>query len=85
MDLQTALHHAARNGHRRCLKVLIDAGARTDIKNKEDKTAMQIAYEMGERECGEYLKMVEGMLLFMTSYCFAIHHHHLSLQSKLLV
>ena len=55
-----------------------------DIKNKEDKTAMQIAYEKGEYECGEYLKMVEGMLPFMTSYCFAIHHRHLSLQNKLL-
>ena len=35
-----------------------------DIKNKEGKTAMQIAYEEGEYECGNYLKTVEGMLLF---------------------
>ena len=26
---------------------------------------MQIAYEKGENECGEYLKNVEGMLLFI--------------------
>ena len=29
---------------------------------------MQIAYEEGEYECGNYLKTVEGMLLFFTSY-----------------
>lgn len=66
-DWQTALHHAARNGHRRCLKVLVDAGASIDIKNKEGKTAMQVAYEAHEYECGDYLKTVEGMLLFMIS------------------
>ena len=61
-DWQTALHHAARNGHLRCLKVLIDAGARVDIKNKDGKTAMQIAFEMGEIDCGNYLRTMEGIL-----------------------
>ncbi|KAJ7391342.1 hypothetical protein OS493_018385 [Desmophyllum pertusum] len=57
----TALHHAARNGHLRCLKVLIDAGARVDIRNKEGKTAMQIAFEKEEYDCGKYLRTVEGI------------------------
>ena len=61
-DWQTALHHAARNGHLRCLKVLIDAGARVDIKNKDGKTAMQIAFERGEIDCGNYLRTMEGIL-----------------------
>ena len=39
-----------------------------DIRNKEGKTAMQIAYEEGEYECGNYLKTVEGMLLVFISY-----------------
>ena len=39
-----------------------------DIKNKEGKTAMQIAYEEGEYECGNYLKTVEGMLLFILPF-----------------
>ena len=58
---QTALHHAARNGHLRCLKVLIDHGARVDIKNKEGKTARQIALDKGEYDSAKYLSTVEGM------------------------
>ncbi|KAJ7343098.1 hypothetical protein OS493_040524, partial [Desmophyllum pertusum] len=61
----TALHHAARNGHLRCLKVLIDAGARVDIRNKEGKTAMQIAFEKEEYDCGKYLRTVEEYVMGM--------------------
>lgn len=60
-NCSTALHHAARNGHLRCLKVLIDAGARVDIKNKDGKTAMQIAFERGEIDCGNYLRTMEAI------------------------
>lgn len=59
-DWQTALHHAARNGHLRCLKVLIDAGARVDVKNKEGKTALTIAVEHSEYDSAKYLRTVEG-------------------------
>ena len=61
---QTALHHAARNGHLRCLKVLLDSGAKVDVKNKEGKTALQIALEKGEYESARYLKTVEGIKCF---------------------
>lgn len=50
----------------------MDAGARVDIKNKEGKTAMQIAFEMGEYECGDYLRTVEGKLLFMPILSFKV-------------
>ncbi|XP_068698664.1 leucine-rich repeat serine/threonine-protein kinase 1-like [Montipora capricornis] len=60
-NCSTALHHAARNGHLRCLKVLIDGGAKVDMKNKDGKTAVQIALEKGEYESAKYLKTVEAI------------------------
>ena len=65
VDSQTALQHAARNGHLRCLKVLLDHGAIVDVKNNEGKTAMQIALDMEEYDCFRYLKTVQGIELFL--------------------
>ena len=65
VDSQTALHHAARNGHLRCLKVLLDHGAIVDVKNNEGKTAMQIALDKGEYDCAKYLKTVQGIKHFL--------------------
>lgn len=67
---QTALHHAARNGHLRCLKVLVDAGAKVDVKNNEGKTALQVALEKGEYESAKYLKTVEG------TKCFSLQNNN---------
>ena len=73
VDSQTALHHAARNGHLRCLKVLLDHGAIVDVKNNEGKTAMQIALDKGEYDCARYLKTVQGIEHYFLSdsgtYC----------------
>ena len=51
---------AARNGHLRCLKVLVDGGADIDIKNTEQKTALQVAFEEQHMNCVRYLTTVEG-------------------------
>lgn len=42
-DGNTPLHLAAKNGRSNCVKTLLDARARTDIKNKAGWTAEQLA------------------------------------------
>ena len=42
----------------------MDAGAKVDVKNKQGKTALQVALEKGEYESAKYLKTVEGTKCF---------------------
>ena len=58
---QTPLHMAARNGHLRCLKVLVDAGANMEIKNRQGKTPKHVAMMEQNFECVNYLTTVEGI------------------------
>jgi ankyrin repeat protein len=53
---ETALHKAARNGHVICCHVLLKRGASPGIKNKEGKSALDLAQENEHAECVEYLK-----------------------------
>lgn len=41
----TALHIAARNGARKCVKVLLSYGASTDLVNKNGRTSQEYIYE----------------------------------------
>ena len=52
---------AARNGHLRCLKVLVDAGANMEIKNRQGKTPKHVAMMEQNFECVNYLTTVEGI------------------------
>ena len=52
---ETALHKGAKNGHVIVCHVLIQRGARADIKNLRGKTALDLAMENKHRECMEYL------------------------------
>lgn len=53
---EAALHKAAKNGHVIVCHVLIKRGARADIKNKDGKTAVDVARENNHHECVEYLQ-----------------------------
>lgn len=44
----TALHDAARFGHDGCIKALLDAGSNAGLRNKEGKTAFDVAVENGK-------------------------------------
>ncbi|KAL1841527.1 hypothetical protein VTJ49DRAFT_6956 [Mycothermus thermophilus] len=41
----TALHRAAMNGHKTCVKLLIDAGADVSLTDNQSRTALALAYE----------------------------------------
>ncbi|KAI1394348.1 ankyrin repeat-containing domain protein [Hypoxylon trugodes] len=41
----TALHRAALNGHKGCIQLLLEANANSKIKDKNNKTALILAYE----------------------------------------
>ncbi|XP_048577768.1 leucine-rich repeat serine/threonine-protein kinase 1 isoform X2 [Nematostella vectensis] len=55
----TPLHLAARNGHLKCLKILVDAGADTEIRSSQGQTAREIAIAEGKYECANFLRTVE--------------------------
>ena len=66
---ESALHKAAKNGHVIVCHVLIKRGARPDIKNKDGKTAVDVARENNHHECVEYLQ--EPGLVQFPSTCGA--------------
>ncbi|EDO44676.1 predicted protein, partial [Nematostella vectensis] len=57
----TPLHLAARNGHLKCLKILVDAGADTEIRSSQGQTAREIAIAEGKYECANFLRTVEAL------------------------
>jgi ankyrin repeat protein len=46
---RTATHYAAENGHIECLKLLINAGARYDIKDEDDKDCLDVVTPGGRK------------------------------------
>ena len=58
---QTALYHAARNGHLGCVEVLVKklqkANASVDIASEEGKTPLYVALERSHNECVNVLLM----------------------------
>ncbi|MGM0667135.1 MAG: ankyrin repeat domain-containing protein [Bacteroidota bacterium] len=54
-DGNTPLMVACREGHIDQVKLLLDAGARTGVENKEGKTALQLAKENEHQEIVDYL------------------------------
>ncbi|XP_060555862.1 uncharacterized protein LOC132716574 isoform X1 [Ruditapes philippinarum] len=58
---RTATHYAAENGHIECLKLLINAGARYDIRDEDDKDCLDVVTP-GGRKILERLKMKDLML-----------------------
>jgi ankyrin repeat domain-containing protein 50 len=53
---KTALHDAAASGYTDCIKVLLEFHARTDILDKDGKTALRTAKELNQIVCYEILK-----------------------------
>ncbi|KAK0087057.1 hypothetical protein PV325_001838 [Microctonus aethiopoides] len=54
-DGETALHLSARHDRAEAMKLLLRAGADPTIRNKQEKTALDIAQEMGHPTCKELL------------------------------
>eukprot|EP00943_MAST-04B_sp_MAST-4B-sp1_P000437 g437.t1 len=55
VDGDTALHDAAKFGHMGVIKLLVDGGASTSIKNKKQQTAKDVAVEYDQKEAAELL------------------------------
>lgn len=49
----TALHLCAQYDQVECMKLLLRSGADNTLRNSQDKTAMDIAREMGHHTCVE--------------------------------
>ncbi|MEX0849123.1 MAG: ankyrin repeat domain-containing protein [Candidatus Dependentiae bacterium] len=52
----TALHYAARTGRKEMVQRLLEAGARSTIKNWKRKTAVDIAREKGRHEIAQLIE-----------------------------
>ena len=56
VDGQTALHVAATNGNLACVKILLDAGADSTLRDVEGLTPLQQAEKCCYPECAEVLE-----------------------------
>lgn len=54
-DNRTALHWAARNGHYKCVKILLDRGANTNTRTNTGKTPLHWAAKRGHEACIQLL------------------------------
>ncbi|XP_034654234.1 arfGAP with SH3 domain, ANK repeat and PH domain-containing protein isoform X1 [Drosophila subobscura] len=52
----TALHLCALHDRRECMKLLLRSGADYELKNSQNKTALDIAKEMGHNGCRELIE-----------------------------
>src|SRR5688572_574106 len=52
----TALYHAAFSGHREIVRLLLKAGAKTNLKRRDDATPASIARERGFPEIAELIE-----------------------------
>ncbi|XP_017087721.1 arfGAP with SH3 domain, ANK repeat and PH domain-containing protein isoform X2 [Drosophila bipectinata] len=52
----TALHLCALHDRRECMKLLLRSGADYELKNSQNKTALDIAKEMGHNGCKELIE-----------------------------
>ncbi|XP_023289045.1 arfGAP with SH3 domain, ANK repeat and PH domain-containing protein [Orussus abietinus] len=55
VDGETALHLSARHDRAEAMKLLLRAGADPTLRNKQDKTPLDIAQEVGHHTCKELL------------------------------
>ena len=58
----TPLHIAARNGHLEVVKYLVYQGAEINLKNNEDKNALNLAKERGNQEIVAFLESSEELV-----------------------
>lgn len=65
-DGETALHLSARHDRAEAMKLLLRAGADPTIRNKQEKTALDIAQEMGHPTCKELVIL----FFFSCTYMF---------------
>ena len=49
------MHHAAREGHANCVKLLLEAGADMDKRDKRGCTPLHNAAKNGHAACGQLL------------------------------
>lgn len=58
VDGETALHLSARHDRSEAMKLLLRAGADPSYRNKQDKTPLDIAQEMGHHTCKELVSCI---------------------------
>lgn len=63
-NLNTPLHYAASNGYLRCVKALVERGAKLFIENKDSKTPCDLSEDGQYTEIATYL---EGKMVFSVS------------------
>eukprot|EP01122_Echinamoeba_exundans_P010444 TRINITY_DN3914_c0_g3_i1.p1 TRINITY_DN3914_c0_g3~~TRINITY_DN3914_c0_g3_i1.p1 ORF type:complete len:778 (+),score=208.17 TRINITY_DN3914_c0_g3_i1:126-2459(+) len=64
---ETPLHYAVRMGREDVVKFLVGAGAKMDIKNKEGKTAFDVAIDEGHKELEEALVDMKDLVEWLES------------------
>lgn len=70
IDGETALHLSARHDRAEAMKLLLRAGADPSQRNKQDKTPLDIAQEMGHHTCKE---LVIQQIVSSNKYLFRYH------------
>lgn len=93
IDGETALHLSARHDRAEAMKLLLRAGADPSQRNKQDKTPLDIAQEMGHHTCKElviqkshHVYFLLSFSIFFPPYDFSnkhIFHYHLTLSLKI--
>lgn len=91
IDGETALHLSARHDRAEAMKLLLRAGADPSQRNKQDKTPLDIAQEMGHHTCKELvIQQMESciflviLILFLNTFSNK-HIFHLTLPLKLIL
>jgi len=71
IDGETALHLSARHDRAEAMKLLLRAGADPSQRNKQDKTPLDIAQEMGHHTCKELvIQQTKSCYISCYSYLF---------------
>lgn len=80
IDGETALHLSARHDRAEAMKLLLRAGADPSQRNKQDKTPLDIAQEMGHHTCKELVirQIVSHifliiLIIFIIQYLFLVY------------